>query len=45
MQLKKYGKENFTREIIDEADSPEKLNEKEIYWIKYYNATKSKKFL
>lgn len=42
--IKKYGKENFTREIIDEADSPEKLNEKEIYWIKYYNATKSKNF-
>lgn len=42
--IKKYGKENFTREIIDEANSSEELNKKEIYWIKYYNAIKSNVF-
>ncbi len=33
--LRKYGKENFTFETIEECDVKE-LNEKEIYWIKYY---------
>ena len=31
--LNKYGPENFTWEIIDTAETIEKLNEKEIYWI------------
>ena len=35
----KYGKENFVIEQIDEANSLEELNQKEIYWIKYYNST------
>lgn len=34
-----YGKENFTIEVIDTANNIEELNEKEIYWIKYYNST------
>lgn len=42
--IKKYGKENFTREIIEECDSKELLNNREIYWIEYYNATQSKDF-
>ncbi len=33
----KYGIENFDISVIDEADSREELNKKEIYWIKYYN--------
>lgn len=33
----KYGKDNFIIEII-EVCQPEELNEKEIYWIKQYNA-------
>ena len=36
--LKKYGKESFTKEIIYYAFSIEELNEKEIYFIKYYNS-------
>jgi hypothetical protein len=36
--LRKYPKENFIWEIIDKADSQEKLNEKEKYWITYYNS-------
>lgn len=35
----KYGSENFIIEQIDEATSLPELNEKEIYWIKYYNST------
>ena len=35
----KYGKENFIVEQIDEANSLSELNEKEQYWIKFYNST------
>lgn len=35
--IKKYGKDNFTYEII-ELCSLEELNEKQSYWIKYYNS-------
>lgn len=38
---KKYGKENFTKEIIEETDK-DKLNDREKYWIKYYNSNKSR---
>lgn len=31
--LHKYGIKNFKCEIIEECDSLEELNEKEIYWI------------
>lgn len=34
--IRKYGKENFKIEIIEECLDCE-LNNKEIYWIKYYN--------
>lgn len=36
--LEKYGRENFSREIITYADSKEELNELEIYYIKKHNA-------
>lgn len=42
--IKKYGKENFSKEIIEECDSKEHLDEREIYWISYYNAIKSRNF-
>jgi len=35
--IKKYGKENFKKEIICECLSKEELNEKEKYWIKILN--------
>lgn len=35
--MRKYGKENFTIEEIDIANSLEELNQKEIYWIKKLN--------
>ena len=36
--IRKYGEDNFTIEEIDTADSREELNEKEIYWISYYQS-------
>jgi hypothetical protein len=35
----KYGKENFIKEVIDEADDYDELSQKEIYWIEKYNST------
>lgn len=34
--IKKYGKENFKKTIIENCDSQESLNEREIYWISHY---------
>ena len=34
--IKKYGKDAFTFEILEEC-TPEQLNERESYWIKYYD--------
>lgn len=36
--IRKYGKENFTIEQIDTAQSQNELNQKEQYWIRYYNS-------
>lgn len=36
--IKKYGKENFTVEIVEECEDLQSLNEKEKYWIEFYNA-------
>lgn len=35
--IKKYGVEKFIIEAIDFAETIEELNEKEIYWIQFYN--------
>lgn len=35
--LAKYGQDNFTFEVIEEC-SQQELNEKEIYWIEFYNS-------
>lgn len=42
--IEKYGKENFSKEIIEECKSKEKLDEREKYWISYYNAVDSDNF-
>ena len=39
--IKKYGKENFVIEKLDTAETIAELNEKECYWISYYNSTDS----
>lgn len=36
--IRKYGKNNFTIEEIDTAQSQDELNQKEQYWIRYYNS-------
>lgn len=35
--MQKYGLKNFSFEVIEECDK-EKLNEREIYWISYYDS-------
>lgn len=37
--IAKYGSKNFTCELIDTANNLQELNQKEIYWIAYYNST------
>lgn len=41
--IKKYGKENFKKEILEECPITE-LDEKEKYWITYYNALEDENF-
>lgn len=36
--IRKYGKDNFSIEVIDTAETLEELKEKEKYWIKQYNS-------
>ena len=38
----KYGIDNFKKEIIEECESKEEMNEKEIFWINHYNSTDRK---
>jgi len=42
--IKKYGKDNFVKEVIEYCDTIDKLNEREIYWIEYFNASKSNEY-
>lgn len=42
--LKKYGYENFICEVIEWCYSYEEINEREKYWIKYYNADLNNNF-
>jgi group I intron endonuclease len=37
--IKKYGKINFKKDILEECHTIDELNKREIYWIKYYNST------
>lgn len=39
--IKKYGRDAFKIEKIDEANTQLELNEKEKYWISFYNSTNS----
>jgi group I intron endonuclease len=42
--IKKYGRENFIKVIIEHCSSEEELNERERYWINITNAQKSQKY-
>lgn len=39
--IRKYGKDNFVKEIIEECENEQELNEREIYWISHFNACES----
>lgn len=36
--IKKYGEDNFSVEVIDTAETIEELNEKEVYWISFFDS-------
>lgn len=36
--IKKYGKETFKKEILEECTDNNHLNEREVYWISFYNS-------
>ena len=38
LSINKYGEDNFEFETIDSADNLDELNDKEIYWINFYNS-------
>lgn len=40
--IRKYGLENFKKEILESCSNDDELNEKERYWIKFYNSTNRK---
>lgn len=42
--LEKYGKENFSKQILQNCNTIEDLLEAEIYWIDYFGAQKSDLF-
>lgn len=42
--IKKYGRENFSREIIEQCCTKEELDQREIYWIDFYNAVENTNF-
>lgn len=42
--IEKYGESNFSKEIIEECETKEALDDREKYWIDYYNAVDSDDF-
>lgn len=42
--INKYGRDNFSRRIIEECSSKDELDNREIYWINYYNAVNDKNY-
>lgn len=42
LAIKKYGKSNFKKEIIEICNNRKELNLREIYWISYFNSTDRK---
>jgi group I intron endonuclease len=40
--IKKYGRSNFKKEILENCETPEQLNDKELYWINLLNSTDKK---
>jgi len=42
--MKKYGRKNFKKTIIEECKNEQHLDEREIYWIDYFNAVNSRNY-
>ena len=42
--IRKYGKENFVKEIIEECSSTEELKEREEYWLNHYDSARNPMF-
>jgi group I intron endonuclease len=42
--IKKYGRENFKKEIIEEHNNENKLKEREEYWLLFYDAANNVNF-
>ena len=42
--IKKYGKKNFKKEILEYCNSKEELLEREAYWLKFYNVVEDSNF-
>ncbi len=42
--IKKYGKQNFKKEILEECKTFEELEQREVYWLNYYDAGRSEEF-
>ena len=37
--IKKHGRENFVKEILEYCNNKDQMNEREIFWINYFNST------
>lgn len=44
MAIKKYGKQNFKKEILEVCESEEHMRVREEYWLNYYDAANNKMF-
>lgn len=42
--ISKYGKDNFKKEILEHCETQQQLREREIHWVRIFNADKSKNF-
>jgi len=42
--IKKFGRENFERKILEDVRDENEMKERELYWIKYYDAVNSDEF-
>jgi len=42
--IKKYGRENFQKEILEECKNQQDLIKQEEYWLKYYDAANNENF-
>jgi len=43
-EIKRYGSKNFYKIVLENCNSEQELNEKEKYWIEYFDATNNDEF-